>query len=81
MMPSPAIHDHGDTCHSCWLSVGRAQARISAPDLPTVALPILSRYAQITRSHRSIRPCLAESRSRQPLQSNLSKPEPATKSP
>ena len=80
MMPSPAIHDHGDTSHSCWISVGSAQARIGALDSPTVALPILSRYAQITRS-RSIRPCLPASRSRQPLQSNLSKPEPAAKSP
>jgi hypothetical protein len=40
-----------------------------------------SRHAQIARSHRRIRPRLAASRSRQPLQSSLSKPEPTAKSP
>ena len=40
-----------------------------------------SRYPQIARSHRRMRPSFAASRSRRPLQSNLSKPEPAAKSP
>jgi hypothetical protein len=46
-----------------------------------VTRPILSRYPQIARSNRRMRPSFAASRSRRPLQSNLSKPEPAAKSP
>ena len=65
MMPSPAIHHRSNARYSCWLSAGSAQARIGALDLPAVAPPILSRYAQIARPQRRIRPCLAENRSRQ----------------
>jgi hypothetical protein len=67
--------------HACWLLAGTAQARIDALHSTAVARPILSRYPKIARTHRRIRPWFAASRSRRPLQSNLSKPEPAAKSP
>ena len=67
--------------HSCRLSAGIAQARIAALHSIAVTRPILSRYPQIARSNRRMRPSFAASRSRRPLQSNLSKPEPAAKSP
>ena len=81
MMPSPWIHYCRNARHSCWLSAGSAKAHIGSPHSPTVARQILSRYAQIASSYRRIRPCFAATRSRQPLQSNLSKPEPVAKSP
>jgi len=81
MMPSPSIYTYSDARHSCRLSAGTAQARFAALHSIAVARPILSRYPQIARSHRRMRPWFAASRSRRPLQSNLSKPEPAAKSP
>ena len=82
MMPSPAIHHYcSNARHSCWLSAGIAQARIGALHSITAVRPILARGAQIARSYRRKRPCFAASRSRQPFQSGLSKPEPAAKSP
>ncbi len=81
MMPSPSIHTYSNARHSCRLSAGIAQARIAALHSIAVTPPILSRYPQIARSHRRMRPSFAASRSRRPLQSNLSKPEPAAKSP
>jgi hypothetical protein len=81
MMPSPAIEARPDTRFSCRLSAGSVQARITISDSSTLSPPIPSRHAQIARSHRRIRPRLAASRSRQPLQSSLSKPETAAKSP
>ena len=81
MMPSPSIYTYRNAGHPCWLSAGTAQARIAALHSIAVARPILSRYPQIARSHRRMRPCSAASRSRRPPQSNLSKPEPAAKSP
>ncbi len=81
MMPSPSIYTYSNARHSCRLSAGIAQARIAAPYSIAVTRPILSRYPQIARSNRRMRPSFAASRSRRPLQSNLSKPEPAAKSP
>jgi len=80
MMPSPAIDVRPDTRFSCRFSAGGAQARITISDSPALPPPIPSRHAQIARSHRRIRPRLAASRSRQPLQFSLSKPETAAKS-
>jgi hypothetical protein len=81
MMPSPLIYTYRSARHPCRLSAGTAQARITALHSIAVARPILSFYPQIARSHRRMRPCSAASRSRRPPQSNLSKPEPAAKSP
>jgi hypothetical protein len=81
MMPLPSIYRYRNARHSCWLSAGTAQARIGALHSIAVARPILSRYPKIARTHRRIRPWFAASQSRRPLQSNLSKPEPAAKSP
>jgi hypothetical protein len=80
MMPSPSIYTYSNARHSYRLLAGIAQARIAALHSITVTRPILPRYPQIARSHRRIRPRLAASRSRHPLQSSLSKPEPAAKS-
>ena len=82
MMPSPAIHHRSNIRHSCWLPAGSAQARIGASDSPPLratnplALPRRSLVQTNACDHR-----FAASRSRQPLQSSLSKPEPAAKSP
>jgi len=81
MMPSPAIDARPDTGFSCRPSAGSAQARIGASDSPAVAPSILSRYPQIARSNQPVRAGFAASRSRQPMQSSLSKPEPVAKSP
>jgi hypothetical protein len=81
MMPSPSIYNYSNAPHSYRLSVGIAQARIAALHSIAVTRPILSRYPQIARSHRRMQPSFAASRSRRPLESNLSKPEPAAKSP
>ena len=81
MMPSPLIYTYRSARHSCQLSAGTAQARITPLHSIAVARPILSFYPQIARSHRRMRPCSAASRLRRPLQSNLCKPEPAAKSP
>ena len=80
MMPSSAIDARPDTRSSCRLSAGSDQARITTSDSPALPPPIPSRHAQIARSHRRIQPRSAASRSRQPLQSSLSKPEPTAKS-
>ena len=80
MMLSPSIQQCSNARHS-WLSAGTDQARIGALHSTAVAPPILSRPAQFARSSRRRRPCFAASRSRQPLQSNLSRPEAAAKSP
>jgi hypothetical protein len=77
MMPSPSIYTYGNARHSYRLLAGIAQARIAALHSIAVARPIQSRHPQVARSHRPMRPSFAASRSRQPLQSNLSKPEPA----
>jgi len=81
MISSPAIHHRSNVRHSCWLSAGSAQARIRAAVSPAVAHSILSRYPQIARSHQAVRADFAASRSQQPMQSSLSKPEPVAKSP
>ena len=82
MMPSPAIHHYcSNARQSCWLSAGHAQAHIGAPHSIAVTRPILARGPQIARSHRRKRPCFASSRSPQPFQPSLSKPESAAKSP
>jgi hypothetical protein len=67
--------------HACWLLAGTAQARIGALHSTAVARPILSRYPKIARTHRRMRSWFAASQSRRPLEFNLSKPEPAAKSP
>jgi hypothetical protein len=77
MMPSPSIYTYSNARHSHRLLAGIAQARIAALHSIAVTRPIQSRYPQVARSHRPMRPSFAASRSRQPLQSNLSKPEPA----
>jgi hypothetical protein len=77
MMPSPSIYTYSNARHSYRLLAGVAQARIAALHSIAVTRPIQSRYPQVARSHRPMRPSFAASRSRQPLQSNLSKPEPA----
>jgi len=77
MMPSPSIYNYSNARHSYRLSAGIAQARIAALHSIAVTRPILSRYPQIARSHRRMQPSFAASRSRRPLESNLSKPEPA----
>jgi hypothetical protein len=76
MRPSPPINDR----NSGRLLADSAHARISVRDSPPIARPILSRHAQIARSHRRTRPCLAENRSPQPLRSSLLEPELAAKS-
>jgi hypothetical protein len=81
MMPSPSIYTYSNARHSYRLSGGIAQARIAARHSIAVTRPILSCYPQIARSHRRMRPSFAASRSRRPLQSNLSKPEPCDKIP
>jgi hypothetical protein len=81
MMPSLSIYNYSNARHSYRLSAGIAQARIAALHSIAVTRPILSRYPQIARSHRRMQPSFAASRSRRPLESNLSKPEPAAKSP
>ena len=81
MMPSPAIDVRPDNGFSCPPSAGSAHARIGAADSPAVAHSIPSRHTQITRSHQAVRANFAASRSRQPMQSSLSKAEPAAKSP
>ena len=81
MRPSPPINDRSDERHSGRLLADSAHARISVPDSPLIARPILSYHAQIARSHRRTRPCLAENRSPQPLRSSLLEPELAAKSP
>jgi hypothetical protein len=81
MMQPPTILDHLETRYSCQLAAGRAQARIGARHSTAAAPPVLPRYAQIARSHPRMRPGINASRSRQPPQSSLSKPEPAAKSP
>jgi hypothetical protein len=81
MMPSPAIDVRPDNGFSCPPSAGSAHARIGASDSPEVTPSILSRYPQIARSHQPVRAGFPASRSRQPLQSSLSKPEPVAKSP
>src|SRR6476661_8156347 len=62
MMTSPSIYTYSNARHSCWLSAGTAQARIAALHSIAVARPILSRYPQIARSHRRMRPWFAASR-------------------
>ena len=79
--PSQSIHQYKNAWRSCRPSAGGAQARSGASDLPAVAPSILSRYPQIARSHQPVRADFAASRSRQPMQSSLSKPEPVAKSP
>ncbi len=81
MRPSPPINDRSDERNSGRLLADSAHARISVRDSPPIARPILSRHAQIARSHRRTRPCLAENRSPQPLRSSLLEPELAAKSP
>jgi hypothetical protein len=81
MMPSPSIYTYSNARHSYRLSAGIAQARIAALHSIAVTRPILSRYPQIARSNRRMPPWFATSRSRRPLQSNPSKPEPSAKSP
>jgi hypothetical protein len=81
MMPSSAIDARPATRSSCRLSAGSDQARIAALHSIAVTRPILSRYPQIARSNRRMPPWFATSRSRRPLQSNPSKPEPSAKSP
>jgi hypothetical protein len=81
MMPSPSIYTYSNARHPCRLSAGIAQARIAALRSIAVTRPILSRCPQIARLNRRMRPSFAASRSRRALQSNLSKPEPAAKSP
>jgi hypothetical protein len=81
MRPSPPIDDRSDERHSGRLSAGSAHARIAVLDSPAVARPILSRDAQNARSYRRAPLRVAETRSSQPLRSNLLKPEPAAKSP
>jgi len=81
MMPSPSIHHASNARYFCRLSAGSEQARIGALHSQAVARPIRSLYGQIARSHRRMRPCFAANRSRQPLQSSLSKPQSAAKSP
>jgi len=80
MMPSPIDH-HSDTCHSCRLAAGSAQAHIGPLDLQPVAPPIVSCNVQPARSPRRAHPGFAANRSRQPLRSNLIKPNPVAKSP
>ena len=81
MMPSSSICTVANAQHPRRLSAGSAQARSGALDSLAVAPPILSRDAQIARSHRRIPPCFAASRSRQPLQSRLRTPSFVAKSP
>ena len=81
LMQSPSSYTYSNARHCYRLSGGIAQARIAALHSIAVTRPILSRYPQIARSYRRMRPSFAASRSRRPLQSNLSKPEPAAKSP
>src|SRR5712675_2159420 len=81
MRPSPPINDRSDERNSGRLLADSAHARISVRDSPPIARPILSRHAQIARSHRRTHPCLAENRSPQPLRSSLLEPELAAKSP
>jgi hypothetical protein len=81
MTLSPPNDDRPDTRYSCRLSAGSAQARIGSLDSPALAPQIWSLYAQTARSHQRARPGLAANRARQPLRSNLLKPDPAAKSP
>jgi hypothetical protein len=76
MMQSPSSYTYSNARHCYRLSGGIAQARIAALHSIAVTRPILSRYPQIARSYRRMRPSLAASRSRRPLQSNLSKHVP-----
>jgi hypothetical protein len=69
MNPSPSIYTYSNARHSYRLSAGIAQARIAALHSTAVTRPILSRYSQIARSHRRMRPSFAASRSRRPLTS------------
>jgi hypothetical protein len=85
MIPSPSIYTYSNARHSYRLSGGTlTQARIAAafnsrhPTNP-VALPA-DRSFTSTHATRVRRKPIAASRSRRPLQSNLSRPEPATKS-
>ena len=81
MMPSPLIYTYRSARHPCpALSRHRPSSHHCLNSI-AVARPILSFYPQIARSHRCMRPCSAASRSRRPPQSNISKPEPAAKSP
>ena len=59
MMPSPSIYTYSNARHSYRLSAGIAQARIAALHSIAVTPPILSRYPQIARSHRRMRPSFA----------------------
>ena len=81
MRPSPPINDRSDERHSGRLLADSAHARISVRHSPLIARPILSRHAQIARSHRRTRPCLAQNRSPQQLRSSLGEAELAVKSP
>jgi hypothetical protein len=81
MIPSQSIHHCKNAWRFCWPSAGSAKARIGASDSPAFTPSILSRYLQIARSHQRMRADFAASRSRQPLQCSLSKPEPVAKSP
>jgi hypothetical protein len=81
MMLASLIDDRSDTCHSCWLAAGSAQARIGPLDSQPVAPPIFSRTVQPARSPLRAHPSFAANRSRQSLRSNLLKPDPVAKSP
>ena len=59
--PSPSIYTDSNARHSYRLSAGTAQARIAALHSIAVTRPIPSRYPQIARSHRPMRPSFAAS--------------------
>ena len=59
--PSPSIYTDSNARHSYRLSAGTAQARIAALHSIAVTRPIPSRYPQIARSHRPVRPSFAAS--------------------
>ena len=81
MMLSPLIHGRPDTRFSCRLTAGSAQARINSLDRSATQPSIGLAYGRPTRFHpRKLGPFKLK-RERRPQRSNLTKPQPAAKSP